>query len=225
MSWDRMLLLNTLTCISREKRVFFFPVLFYLDCRSQKVVKYESKGSDIWPFGVNVVTVKERACINTYTVLHTQTSILVWFPKGKTVPTKHPHWRTGRKGKNNFWGWGDNGPCCSQEYPWPWGAAGPLTWVFWTEIHLAGVQLNWKKVLLPHPWNTIECGVSHTSNSGAQLLTNIFVGFGLQESFLSYIYLCHISFEVPFSIHRFILSPLNLDVKSLLLVYSLNDIT
>lgn len=58
-------------------------------------MKYESKGSDIWPFGVNSVTVKERTCINTYIDLHTQTSILVWFPKEKAVPTKHPHWRTG----------------------------------------------------------------------------------------------------------------------------------
>ena len=45
--------------------------MVYLDCKSQKVMKYESKGSGIRPFVVNIVTAKERTCINTNSLTHT----------------------------------------------------------------------------------------------------------------------------------------------------------
>jgi len=34
-------------------------------------MKYESKGSGIRPFVVNIVTAKERTCINTNSLTHT----------------------------------------------------------------------------------------------------------------------------------------------------------
>lgn len=71
-------------------------------------MKYESKGSDIQPFAVNIVT-----CINTYAVLHTLRNVLVWFPErkqsllsfltGEQAVTCAQY--RGSNRKNSFWGW------------------------------------------------------------------------------------------------------------------------
>lgn len=79
MSWDKMLPLNTFICISGKKRSsFFFCSDLFLSSESDNHIKYEVKVPDMGPFGVNIVTVKEHACINAQSYTHKYFSVVSW---------------------------------------------------------------------------------------------------------------------------------------------------
>lgn len=175
-NWDRCSLLTVLLALT------FFPILVYLVHKSQKVMKYENKRSDIHDIILE--------WMNTRMKMNSPAQAHIWLCTGREV-FYFGFFNFSREDQTPLsiftgeqavtwtalcwrWQWAS----WVQGYPFVWGAASTLFWVPLTQIHVAGVpalqEIVEELVPLPSPLKFIWKWFSYTSTCRALLLGHIF---------------------------------------------------